>query len=367
MASQTSETKKTPLYEEHLALKAKMVPFGGWMMPVSYEGVLAEHKHVREHVGLFDVSHMGEIRVKGSEATKFLQYVTINDVTKLADGGGQYSAILNEKGGMIDDLIIYKISSDEYFICVNASNSDKDFNWIQKQSKNFQVAVTNESQQWSQIAVQGPKSMAALATIASPEFKNLSYTHIQKASLFGESCLIARTGYTGEWGYEIYIPNSIARKTWAALLKAPDVKAIGLGARDTLRLEACYLLYGNDMNDDVSPLEAGIAWATKLDKGSFIGRDQLINQKESGLKRKMFAFKMSEDGIPRHGMKAFDLKSGEVGEITSGSVLPTVGGAGGMALLAATFKEGDSFLVDIRGAKKHATIVKRPIYQAKAK
>lgn len=369
MAEPTTPNRKTPLFEEHVAAKAKMVPFGGWNMPVSYEGVLAEHKTVREVCGIFDVSHMGEVRVKGPEAAKFLQYITINDIQKLQDGCGQYSAILNEQGGMIDDLIIYRLAADDYFVCVNASNTDKDFQWIQSKAKGFKVDVTNESELWAQIAVQGPKSKDVLAPFFGETLHTLPYTNIAKASVFGSPVLLARTGYTGEWGYEVYVPTAIARKFWAALLEQntkTGVKPIGLGARDTLRLEACYLLYGNDMNDAVSPLEAGIAWATKLDKGDFIGRQALINQKESGLKRKMVAFKMTEDGIPRHGMK-IDAGNGRVGEVTSGSVLPTIGGAGGMALVDASLKEGDTFGVDIRGTLKKAVVVKRPIYAAKVK
>lgn len=372
MAANSQESMKTPLFEQHVSLGAKMVPFGGWKMPVSYEGVLAEHKTVREQCGLFDVSHMGEVRVTGPDAIKFLQWLTINDITKLGDGQGQYSAILNDNGGMIDDLIIYRLGKEEFFICVNASNSDKDFQWIQSKSSGFNVKVVNESNKWAQIAVQGPTSLKTLEPLlgsAATQLKELPYTNIMQATIFGEKSLVARTGYTGEWGYEVYVPAAIANKVWMALLEngpKTGVKPIGLGARDTLRLEACYLLYGNDMNDTVSPLEAGIGWATKLDKGDFIGRPVLLKQKESGVKRKMVAFKMVEDGIPRHGMKV-QASNGRTGEVTSGSVLPTVGGAGGMALVDATLSEGDEFEVDVRGSMKRAKIVKRPIYAARVK
>lgn len=373
MSEPAKENLKTPLYAAHVAQKAKMIPFGGWIMPVSYEGVLAEHKTVRETCGIFDVSHMGEIRVKGPDANRFLQWITINDINRLKNGTGQYSAILNERGGMIDDLIIYKLADDEFFICVNASNRDKDFSWIKEKSKSFNVTVANESDQWAQIAVQGPKASDVMAGLLSPgeagAMRALPYTNIMSVKLFGKDALLARTGYTGEYGYEIYLPTAVAESTWMALLEQSTnhgVRPIGLGARDTLRLEACYLLYGNDMNDDVSPLEAGISWATKIDKGDFVGREALVAQKAAGLKRQMVAFKMLEDGIPRHGMKVL---AGDTpaGEITSGSVLPTVGGAGGMALVSTNFKEGDEFFVDIRGSKKRAKIVKRPIYAAKTK
>ena len=366
-------TLKTPLYAAHVSRKAKMVPFGGWLMPVSYESVLAEHKTVREACGIFDVSHMGEVRVKGPDAEKYLQWITINDISRLKNGGGQYSAILNERGGMIDDLIIYKLCDDEFFICVNASNRDKDFSWLKTQSGKFNVTVTNESDLWAQIAVQGPHSQKVVAALLnakdSEAMEALPYTNIMNVTLFGGASLLARTGYTGEHGYEIYMPSTLAERVWMALLEhGPKygVKPIGLGARDTLRLEACYLLYGNDMNDDVTPLEAGISWATKLDKGDFFGRDALIKQKDAGLTKKMVAFKMEEDGIPRHGMTVYDGQN-TAGEVTSGSVLPTVGGAGGMALVSSKFKEGDDLWVDIRGTRKKARVVKRPLYAAKTK
>lgn len=373
MTETSKQNQKTPLYDAHVAQKAKMIPFGGWVMPVSYEGVLAEHKTVREACGIFDVSHMGEVRVKGPEAAKFLQWLTINDINKLKVGGGQYSAILNDRGGMIDDLIIYRLGEEEFFICVNASNREKDFAWIHEKSKSFKVSVTNESDTWAQIAIQGPNSTDVLATQLSPSdaalMRALPYTNITPVTICGKPSLLARTGYTGEFGYEVYLPAAVAQSSWMSLLEQSSkfgVKPIGLGARDTLRLEACYLLYGNDMNDDVSPFEAGISWATKMDKGDFVGKTALVNQKTNGLKRQMVAFKMLEDGIPRHGMKVFHGDS-EAGEVTSGSVLPTVGGAGGMALVSTSLKEGDEFFVDIRGAKKRAKIVKRPLYAARTK
>jgi aminomethyltransferase len=369
----SNQNHKTPLYDAHVAQKAKMIPFGGWVMPVSYEGVLAEHKTVRDACGIFDVSHMGEVLVKGPDAAKFLQWLTINDINKLKTGGGQYSALLNDRGGMIDDLIIYRLGDNEFFICINASNRDKDFSWIKQKSAAYDVVVTNESDAWAQIAIQGPRSTDVLATLLTPSdaamMRTLPYTNIAPVTISGKPSLLARTGYTGEFGYEIYVPASVAQNAWMALLEQSSkfgVKPIGLGARDTLRLEACYLLYGNDMNDDVTPLEAGISWATKIDKGDFIGRTALISQKTSGLKRQMVAFKMLEDGIPRHGMKIFHGDT-ETGVVTSGSVLPTVGGAGGMALVSTTLKEGDDFFVDIRGAKKRAKIVKRPLYAARTK
>lgn len=343
------------------------------MMPVSYESVLIEHKNVREACGIFDVSHMGEVRVKGPDAHRFLQWLTINDVDRLKVGAGQYSAILNESGGMIDDLIVYRVGDNEFFICVNASNRAKDFAWIKEKSKGFNVDVRDESDLWAQIAVQGPNSLNVLTHLLAPtdadHLRALPYTNILETDLLGASAYVARTGYTGEFGFEIYLPAQSAKQVWQALAGLKEkygVKPIGLGARDTLRLEACYLLYGNDMTDTVSPLEAGIAWATKLDKGDFIGRAALMDQKARGIKRQITAFKMAEGGIPRQGMAVF-YQGKEIGHVTSGSVLPTLGGAGGMALLANGPKEGDEILIDIRGQQKLAKVCKRPLYAARTK
>lgn len=373
MADITAGQRKTPLYNMHVQAGAKMVPFGGWLMPVSYSSVLSEHKAVRQACGIFDVSHMGEIRVTGKDAARFLQWLTINDINRLNAGAGQYSAILNADGGMIDDLIIYKLSDVDFFICVNASNRNKDFEWIREKSRDFQVIVADESDQWAQIAVQGPNSLAAVSSLLQSDealtLKNLGYTHIMPSRLGGGGSLIARTGYTGEFGFEIYLPVASAVSVWTSLYELAGkhgVVPVGLGARDTLRLEACYLLYGNDMNDGVSPLEAGISWATKIDKGDFIGRSALVAQKSSGVKRRMIAFKMSDDGIPRHGMSIF-AKGRRVGEVTSGSVLPTVGGAGGMALIDSSLVDGETILVEIRGHQKQAKIVRRPLYAARTK
>lgn len=366
---------KTPLYQVHKAHGAKMVPFGGWLMPVSYSSVLQEHQTVRTACGLFDVSHMGELQVKGPAATAFLQRVSVNDVTRLGDGEGQYTAILHPDGGMIDDLIIYRIQADHYFVCVNASNTDKDYQWLLQQASAMAgVKVTNESTQWCQLAVQGPKSTLAVEALLSPvtkaQLSSLNYMQIMPVKLFGIDGLIARTGYTGEHGYELYVPNAIAERTWHGLMETQSqtgIQPIGLGARDTLRLEACYLLYGNDMNDGVSPLEAGISWAVRLEKGDFVGREALVAQKAAGLNRSQFALRMNEDGIPRHGMEVF--KDGElVGVINSGSVLPTLGGAGGLALLnPKKVAVGDVVEVDVRGKRKLARLVPKPLYKAKVK
>ncbi len=368
----TQEMKKTPLHALHKQLKAKMVPFGGWDMPVQYESVLAEHKYVREHVGIFDVSHMGEIIVEGPGALAYLQGLTVNDVARLEIGHGQYSALPTEDAGFIDDLIIYRVGSERYLLCVNASNIDKDYEWLKKHKGQHKVDVINESPLWSQLAIQGPESEEALMKILAPadqkKVQELAYTHIAEASFHGATGYVARTGYTGEKGYEVYIPNAQAPAVFSELLEKTNAKPIGLGARDTLRLEACYLLYGNDMDETVSPIEAGIGWAVRFEKGDFLGKKKMEDQKAGKLPaRKIVAFKLEDEGIARHGM---DVYAGDkkVGVVTSGSVLPTVEGAGGMALIDKDAAQlGDTLSIDVRGKRKLAKVVKRPLYSAKVK
>ena len=368
----TAEIKKTPLHALHKQLKAKMVNFGGWDMPVQYESVLAEHKYVREHCGIFDVSHMGELIVEGKDALAYLQGITINDVARLELGNGQYSALPTEDAGFVDDLIIYRVGAQRYLLCVNASNIEKDFEWLKKNQGAHKVTLTNESTLWSQLAVQGPESEEALKAILGSEdqkrIAELPYTNITEASFQGKKGFVARTGYTGEKGYEIYIPNTIASSVFSELLEKSNAKPIGLGARDTLRLEACYLLYGNDMDETVSPIEAGIAWAVRFEKGDFLGKAKMEAQKAgTAPARKMVAFKLEDEGIARHGMDVY-VGDRKVGVVTSGSVLPTVEGAGGMALIekdAAAL--GDKISIDVRGKRKLAKVVKRPLYSAKVK
>ncbi len=371
-AEMNDTLKKTPLHATHKSLKGRMVPFGGWDMPVQYEGVIAEHKHVREACGVFDVSHMGEIWVGGVDAVKFLQTNTINDINRLKIGGGQYSALPNEQAGFIDDLIIYRMASDLFLLCVNASNVEKDYEWLLSRKGYHDVSIENQSHLWSQLAVQGPKSPEALQSLLDPvdfgKVNNLAYTEITQVQLFGESAYIARTGYTGEWGYEIYLPNEIAEKTFLKLVSIDFVKPIGLGARDTLRLESCYLLYGNDMDDTVSPVEAGIGWAIRFEKGEFLGRQLMLDQKEGRVPaRRMMAFLMQEEGIARHGMDVY--KDGaKIGVVTSASFLPSLEKAGGMMLLDGESAAMDDLIeVDIRGKRKLAKLVKRPLYSAKVK
>lgn len=364
--------QQTSIYQIHKRLGAKLIQFGNWEMPLQYEGVIKEHQAVRESCGIFDVSHMGEIFVVGQQAKELLQYLTINDISKLSPGKGQYTAILNESGGIIDDLIVYQITDSEFLLCVNASNIDKNYEWIKKQSTDYECEVKNCSKEYSQIAVQGPKSPNLMADVFSEEIssqiKNLDYMEIKALTIRDHDIYIARTGYTGEIGYEIYLPNELAPQVWTDLLEkseSVEVKPIGLGARDTLRLEACYLLYGKDMDESVSPLEAGIGWAVDFEH-KFIGKEPLLEQKAQ-VPRRMIAFVMEDKGIAREGMSI--KKDGQtIGSVTSGSFLPTLEISGGLALVkAGQVKSGDEIEIDIRGKTKLAKVVKRPLYSAKTR
>lgn len=386
MEAATQPAKKTPLFAQHKALGARVVPFAGWAMPVSYRSVLEEHRLVREAAGIFDVSHMGEIFVSGAKAQDFLNEVTINDVSRLEIGHGHYSALLNPQGGMVDDLILYRTGVDQYLLCVNASNIEKDVAWIvaQLQSNMTRTSVTvqDASPLFGQIALQGPRAREILTAWArqspfdladwAPTLEGMPYMAIQSRPwLRGTTLFVARTGYTGELGYELYIPTDSTEAVWRSLLDVGTplgLGPVGLGARDTLRLEACYLLYGQDMDEAVSPLEAGIGWAVKMSKPNFVGRAALLSQKEDGVKRQAVAFKMKEDGIPRHGMPVFSSDGTPIGTVTSGGVLPTVGGAGGMARVQKEFAEiGGKILIDIRGKRKLAEVAARPLYLPRIK
>ncbi len=347
-----------------------MVPFGEWEMPIQYQSVIKEHHAVRSHSGIFDVSHMGEIFISGPDAQRFLQYITINDINRLEPGKGQYTAMLNASGGMVDDLIIYQIAPAKYLLCVNAANDTKDFQWVSRQANGFDIKIDHQSEQWGQIAVQGPQSSEVITALFSGSTLNqvtsLNYMEIIAINLFNHDAFIARTGYTGEKGYELYVPTEIAEKTFKALSQAST--PIGLGARDTLRLEACYLLYGNDMDDGVSPIEAGIGWATRMDCGEFIGKDHVIKHKEPNTKRRqMIAFTLKDKGVARAGMDIYQ-GNRKIGTVTSGGHLPSLGISGGMALIekgSATL--GDDIFIDIRGKRKLAQVAKKPLYSAKLK
>lgn len=354
---------RTPLYEAHLAAGARMVEFAGWEMPVQYQGLLEEHAAVREKVGMFDVSHMGEVAIEGPRALEAGQRLVSNDLSKCADGQAQYSALCNDRGGVIDDIIVYRFAPDRLFICVNASGREKDFDWMRAHAGEG-ARVSQRSDDWAQIAVQGPAAPALVDALCQPRVLDLAYYHFRQATVAGiPGCIVARTGYTGEDGFEVFVPPRSAGKLWDALLEK-GVVPCGLGARDSLRLEVAYRLYGNDMDEEHTPLEAGLGWIVKLDKqGGFIGAEALRRQKHEGLRRKLAGFKVTGKGIARHGYPA--LEGGQrVGEVTSGTMSPILKEPIGLAYLpAALAKEGAAFEVEIRGKPVSAVVAKTPFVE----
>ncbi len=366
MAERESPLKRTPFHALHEQAGARLIDFGGWHMPVHYVGTLHEHKTVRKGVGLFDVSHMGEIVAQGPEALAFAQYLLTNDVARCAINQAQYTVMCTPEGGIVDDLIVYRRSDTELLFCVNASNTDKDFAWMREVSAKFDVGLDNRSADYAQLAVQGPKSLDALRALTSTDLSAIPYYWFTEGEIAGVRMLIARTGYTGELGVELFFSPEDAVKVWTAVMeagKAFGIEPIGLGARDTLRLEMKYALYGNDIDERTSPLEAGLGWVVKLKKGDFIGREALVAQKAAGLRRRLIGFELIDRGVPRHGYRALDLEGEPVGEVTSGAVSPCLGTPIGMAWLpTALSKVGSAFLVEIRNRKRRARVVKTPFY-----
>ncbi|MBA4304527.1 MAG: glycine cleavage system protein T [Sphingobacteriaceae bacterium] len=361
--------KNTSLYDVHVRLGAKMVPFAGFNMPVSYTGIKAEHQAVREALGMFDVSHMGEFLVKGEQALDFLQYVTSNDVAKLEDGKVQYSCLPNGEGGIVDDLLVYRMNAEKYLLVVNASNMEKDWNWLQKQNK-WGVQLEDLSDNLSLLAVQGPKAVEALQALTSVDLSTISYYSFVVGDFAGvQDVIISATGYTGAGGFELYVTNADAAKVWEAVMQAGAAHGIlpcGLGCRDTLRLEMGYCLYGNDINDTTSPLEAGLGWITKFTK-DFIDADKLQAQKAAGLQKKLVGFEMQERGIPRQHYSLHNESGANIGEVTSGSESPSTGKLIGMGYVQTAYsKPGTTIWVDIRGKKIPAQVVKLPFYQPQA-
>jgi aminomethyltransferase len=354
---------RTPLYDAHLAASARMVEFSGFEMPVQYQGVLEEHGAVREKVGMFDVSHMGEVVLEGPRAVEAAQRLVTNDLSRCKDGQAQYSALCNEKGGVIDDVIVYRFSPQRLFICVNASGREKDFDWMRAHAGDG-VSVLQRSDEWAQIAVQGPQAPQLVDGLCEPRVLDVPYYHFREATVAGvRGCIVARTGYTGEDGFEVFVPPQGARKLWDALLDK-GVTPCGLGARDSLRLEVAYRLYGNDMDEDHTPLEAGLGWIVKLDKpGGFIGSGALTRQKQEGLRRKLAGFKLTGKGIARHGYPV--LKEGQrAGEVTSGTMSPVLKEPIGLAYVpVALAKEGSTFEVEIRGKPVAARVAKTPFVE----
>jgi aminomethyltransferase len=355
--------KNTALTEKHISLGAKMVPFAGYNMPVQYEGINAEHATVRNAVGVFDVSHMGEFILKGENALDLIQRVTSNDASKLYDGKIQYSCLPNEVGGIVDDLLVYRIDEKSYMLVVNASNIEKDWNWIQKFNDKG-VEMHNISDQTSLLAVQGPKAADALQALTDMDLASMEYYTFKKGKFAGvDNVLVSATGYTGAGGFEVYFENQYADQIWDAIFKAGaefGIKPIGLGARDTLRLEMGFCLYGNDIDDTTSPIEAGLGWVTKFTK-DFTNSKALLAQKEAGVNRKLIGFEMIDRGIPRHDYLVVDANGNQIGKVTSGTQSPSLQKAIGMAYVAKEFaKEGTEIFIDIRNNKIKAKVVKFP-------
>lgn len=379
--------KTTPLHQLQADQGAKFVAFGDWKLPAFFSTVKKEHQSVRESCGVFDVSHMGEILVSGPSAESFLNRLLTNDVSRLQLNASQYTAMLNEQGGFVDDLIVYRLQDQRYLLCVNAANIEKDFQWLQSKVETAaeDLTLVDASQGCCQLAIQGPKSKEEVIRVLVDELQLFSKEAIEGlgygscvAALeeagdehlsVGESVgtLLARTGYTGEKGYELYTGAQTAMKVWQCLTAPGGItRPIGLGARDTLRLEAGYLLYGQDMDGSTTPFEAQIRWAVKMDKPDFIGKDTLVRQTDkASLNKQLRAFHLSDPGIPRAGMKIYDAAGAEVGVVSSGSYLPTLGKAGGLAYCKPEVKLGDNIQVDVRGKLKKACVVKKPLYQAR--
>jgi aminomethyltransferase len=358
--------KKTPLNQVHRELGARMVDFGGWDMPVQYSGVIEEHLAVRQAAGLFDVSHMGEIEVTGADALAFIQHLTINDAVKLVDGQIQYSAFCYPEGGVVDDVTLYRFNESHFLFCVNASNTDKDFAWMQQvlaESAMNDVTLNNRSSEFAQLALQGPKSEEILAALTNVVLADIVYYHFCEGVVADVKMIISRTGYTGEEGFELYLPATAAVKVWQQLLVAGvphGLLPIGLGARDTLRLEKGYALYGHELSESISPLEAGLAWITKLDKPDFVGKAALLAQKNHGIPRRRVGLVMQERGIPREGYPVFD-GDREVGVVTSGTMSPTLKVGIALALVEPAAAGVDSELqVAIRNRRMSAKVVRTP-------
>lgn len=360
-------TKKTALYDTHDALGAKLIPFAGYDMPVRYTGDKREHMVVRNSVGLFDVSHMGEFIIRGPKALKLIQRVTSNNAKRLFDGRAQYSCLPNHEGGIVDDCIVYRIAEEEYMIVANASNIEKDWNWISETNKTIGAEMIDISEKTSLLAVSGPKAAATVAKLTDLPVEDLKTYFFQKGTFNGvENVLIATTGYTGEKTYEIFFPNEHAVKMWNDIMAAGEefgIEPCGLGARDTLRLEMGYMLYGNDINDTTSPLEAPLGWITKLKKGPFNGRDKIRELREAGITRKLVGFEMVGRGIPRHDYE-IAVDGNSVGIVTSGSISPVRGVGIGLGYVPKEFSaEGQELQIMIRNKPVTAKVVKTPFIE----
>ncbi len=363
----TENLKKTPLNEVHRNSGGKMVDFGGWDMPVQYTaGVIAEHLATREKAGLFDVSHMGEIWVEGADAIAFVNRITTNDVTKLVDGQAHYSALTNDTGGVVDDLLVYRFDADKLLLVVNAGTTDKDWAWITSHKAGEAITLTNASADYCQIAVQGPRALEIAQKFTDVNLSGILYYHFTADTFDGVDAIISRTGYTGEDGFEVYAHKDHAERIWNDLMEAGaefGILPCGLAARNTLRLESAMSLYGHELSDEISPLEAGLGWICKINKGDFIGREHLVKLKEDGLRRKIVGFEMIDKGIARDEMEVY-VGDQKVGVVTSGSPAPYLKKNIGLAFVPVEFaKTGQEITIDVRGKKLAAQIVPTPFYK----
>lgn len=355
--------KKTPLYDCHVKLGGKIIEFAGYLLPVQYEGIISEHEAVRNDAGIFDVSHMGEVTVKGPDAQKYVQYLITNDVEHLSNNEIVYSLMCYEDGGTVDDLLAYKISEESFLLVVNAANKEKDFQWMVRNSEGFDIELKNVSEYISQVAIQGPKAQNILMSLTSTDLSKLTFfTFNLEGEVDGRPCLISRSGYTGEDGFEIYCQNKDIEQIWNAILqKGKDygLKPCGLGSRDTLRFEATLPLYGNELSKDITPLEAGLGFAVKLKKDRFIGRDALLKQKSDGLKRKTVGFEMTGRGIPRHGYEVM-ADGKKIGYVTTGYASPTLKKNIGLALISSEYSAIDTELeIVIRNKEVPAKVISK--------
>ena len=362
--------KKTPLNAAHRELGGKMVDFGGWDMPVQYPaGVIEEHMATRTRAGLFDVSHMGEIWVEGEDAIAFVNRLTTNDVTKLVDGQAHYSALTNDSGGIVDDLLVYRFDVDKLLLVVNAGTTEKDWDWITSHKQDDNVTLTNSSADYCQIAIQGPNALGILQQLTETDLGSIKYYHFTMGYVDGVESIISRTGYTGEDGFEVYAAAKAARQLWDKMLETGDfgkdngILAAGLAARNTLRLESAMSLYGHELSDDITPLEANLGWITKLQKGEFTGRDAIAQKKEDGIKRRIAGFEMTQPGIARDGYDVY-IEDKRVGYVTSGSPAPYLKKNIGLAFLPVEFaKDGQEIKIDVRGKHLSAQVVPTPFYK----
>jgi len=358
--------KKTPLYEQHVEAKGKIIEFGGWEMPVQYEGIIPEHTAVREKAGLFDVSHMGEVDVKGLGAETFVQTLVTNDASILEDNQIMYAMMCQEDGGVVDDLLVYKFDRNHFYLVINAANIDKDFAWIKKVSNNFDVTVENISDEVGEVAIQGPLAQEILQKVMAFDLKELPFFYSKReVDVAGVSCMVSRTGYTGEDGFEVYSKAGEIPKVWDALLEAGNGDGLvptGLGARDTLRFEACLPLYGHEINESITPLEAGLNFFVKLDNDNFVGKDALVEQKANGIPRKLVGFEL-EKGVAREGCDV--LKDGvKIGFVTTGYHSPTLGKSIGLALVQREFGDmGAELEIQVRKKVRTAKIISKRFYK----